>query len=85
VLHQAVFLLDDWFWHPLRGLGYQWWSGIGSDIGEITLIGGLVTLLVHHNCEQKGCWRLGHVHPEHGRPVCRAHYHHDLAPKPKEG
>src|ERR1017187_525388 len=25
--------------HPLEGFGYQFWSGIGSDAGEITLVG----------------------------------------------
>lgn len=34
----------------------------------------------HVNCEQPGCWRWGHRHPDHGRPVCREHYHHDVVP-----
>lgn len=34
----------------------------------------------HINCEQPGCWRPGHRHPDHGRPVCRMHYHHDVVP-----
>lgn len=45
---------------------------------------GLVASFVRHiNCEQPGCWRLGHPHPDHGRPVCRRHYHHDIAPSMK--
>lgn len=39
-----------------------------------------VSLLRHLNCEQPGCWRLGHRHPDHGRPVCKWHYHEDLRP-----
>lgn len=84
----------DFLWHPLGACqaagshtqilacrSYNFWSGIASDISELTLMGGAVALLRHHNCEQPGCWRLGHRHPEHGRPVCRKHYHHDVAPE----
>lgn len=66
--------------HVEHNNGYQWWSGFGANFGEITVIGAAIALLRHHNCEQPGCWRLGHRHPDHGRPVCRKHYHHDLAP-----
>lgn len=63
--------------HPLHGDGYQWWSGAGSDLGELTLVGLVLGMYRHKNCESKGCWRLGHNHPDHGRPVCRHHYHRD--------
>lgn len=63
-----------WMWHPLIGPGYQFYSGIGSDLSEITLIGLLLGAWRHVNCEERGCWRPGHRHPEHGRPVCRKHY-----------
>ena len=29
-------------WHSLYGDTYQFWSGVGSDIGEITLITAVV-------------------------------------------
>lgn len=64
--------------HPLNGEGYQFWSGIGSDVFLIT---GLAAFYKHINCEQKGCWLPGHRHPDHGRPVCRQHYHHDVTPQ----
>ena len=67
-----------WLWHPLFGPGYQFYSGVASDISEITLLGGLVAVLKHRNCHQKGCWRLGHNHPEHGFPTCRRHYRREL-------
>lgn len=63
-----------WFWHPLAGPGYQFWSGAASDIGEITLIGAVFAWYKHNQCEQEKCWRFGHKHPDHGRPVCRPHY-----------
>jgi len=49
--------------HPLSGLGYQFWSGIGSDFGQVTLITGVVLLLAglyhQHNCHVDGCHWLG--------------------------
>lgn len=60
--------------HPLRYWGYEWWSGAGSDLGELTLLGIAIGAYKHINCEEPGCWRRGHRHPDHGRPVCRRHY-----------
>lgn len=61
--------------HPLWGAGYQFWSGIGSDLGELSLLAAVVAALRHKNCHHAGCWRLGHNHPEHGWPACRHHWH----------
>jgi hypothetical protein len=64
--------------HPLGGTGYQFWSGIGSDIGEITLIGALIAIWSKHNCHIHRCWRLS-WHPSEkygGHVVCR-HHHED--------
>ena len=66
--------------HPLHGDGYQFWSGIAGSF-LTSLPGWGVALAIfyrHHNCGQKRCWRLGHAHPEHGRPVCKKHYHNDI-------
>ena len=54
---------------------YNFWSGFGSDLGEVVLIGGLVTLARAHNCHVKGCWRIN-KHPIEGTPykVCRKHH-----------
>jgi hypothetical protein len=38
---------------------YGFWSGFGSDIGEATILVGLVTVYRHHNCHVKGCAHLG--------------------------
>lgn len=56
-----------WILHPLGGLGYQFWSGIGGDIFLLAP----AAWAWHHNCHVKGCWRVGHV--KDGRPVCRRH------------
>lgn len=63
-------------WHPLKANGYQWWSGAGSDLGELAILTGIGAFLHHKNCIEKGCWRLGHPSPEHGHPVCRKHTDH---------
>ena len=49
-------------------------------VAALGFSGILVTAWRHINCEQPGCWRFGHTHPDHGRPVCRVHYHHDVKP-----
>lgn len=66
-----------WFFQPLHGDGYQFWSGIASDLGEVAIIGGLLTFVRQRNCHVKRCPRLSwHAHPEHGHPVCRKHHPH---------
>jgi hypothetical protein len=71
--------------HPYSGLGYQFWSGLGSDIGEVSifgaLVGGILAYWHHHNCHVHRCWRLcWHAHPGHGHPVCKRHHPHKVLP-----
>ncbi len=64
-----------YFEHVLSGRGYQFWSGIGSDVGELTLLTAFVIWIRQRNCHVNRCWRLAwHPHPEHGHPVCRHHH-----------
>ena len=62
---------------------YNFWSGIGSDLGEATLIGavsiGLYTGLRKVNCHTKGCWRIGH-YPLEGTPYHLCAHHHPAVP-----
>jgi hypothetical protein len=58
---------------PLHGDGYGFWSGIGSDFGEVTLVVAVAAWWHHHNCIEKGCWRKGHADPTHGHPLCKVH------------
>lgn len=53
---------------------YGFFSGFGSDIGELAIIGGLVALVRHHNCHVKGCKRLGRK--VEGTPYVACHVHH---------
>lgn len=85
-----------WFWHPLGYCdgtlaqirdcrGYNSWSGIFSDIGEITLLAGLVTvplavlrfLHAHFECHEETCHRLG-VHHVAGTPYRTCWPHHPV-------
>jgi hypothetical protein len=46
---------------------YAWWSGPGSDLGELAI----VAVVYHHlNCHEPGCWRIAR-HACGGR--CRRH------------
>lgn len=60
---------------------YNFWSGFGSDLGELTIVTGIVMGLRHVNCHERGCWRLGHTVPESGIRAC--HKHHPTDPRKK--
>lgn len=73
-------LLHWLYWHTgTNGTGpfYGFWSGFGSDIGEVAIVGGLVTVVRHRNCEVRGCWRLGRHTTAAGHKVCRRHHPDD--------
>lgn len=42
------------------GVQYNFWSGFGSDIGELALIGAVIATWKHHNCAVPRCFRLAH-------------------------
>lgn len=59
----------------VSGRWYGFWSGFGSDVGELGIIGGLIGLLRHKNCHVHGCVRLGR-HKVEGTEwmVCAKHH-----------
>lgn len=59
----------------VSGAAYGFWSGFGSDLGEVAIIGGVIQLVRHHNCHVKGCPRVGKFQVE-GTPykVCKLHH-----------
>ena len=70
----------DWIQHAigtdnLSGPLYGFWSGFGSDLGEVAIFGGVVQLYRKHNCHAKGCFRIGR-HQVEGTPyiVCAKHH-----------
>ena len=83
--------IPSWFWHPLRlgsgsacsainhtGCGDAFWSGFGSDLGEVTLITAILASAYgayrHHACHVDGCWRPGHTDPKVSAPACPRHH-----------
>lgn len=67
-----------WFWHPLVGPGYQFWSGIEGSIPQIAGLGLLAGLLKHLNCDSPRCYRYGpHRTADGHHKLCRIH-HPDL-------
>lgn len=78
-------LLPSWLWHPLgqcagahaeyvRCRSYNFWSGIASDLGEITLLTGVAAYLYKHNCHRHRCPRLSWQEDAEGHPVCKVHH-----------
>lgn len=62
-------------WPQPTSQWYNFWSGFGSDIGEVAIIGGLIQIYRKHNCHQTGCWRIG-KHPvgDGTIVVCKKHH-----------
>lgn len=46
----------------VSGPWYGFWSGFGSDLSEIALLGAAYTLYRRHKCTR--CWRLSHMKVE---------------------
>jgi hypothetical protein len=85
----VLFVLPDWLWHPLGYCsgtriqirdckGYNSWSGSFSDLGEITLIGGLIAVYRKYNCGAAKCWRIGKHPTADGLHNLCARHHPDL-------
>ena len=55
------------------GRAYLAWSGAGSDIGELALLGAVGGMYHKHNCHQPRCWRIGR-HVVDGTPWCNLHH-----------
>ena len=72
-------------WGLLHALGidntsgrwYAFWSGFGSDLGELAIVGGLLAVVRRHNCEVHRCWRMGRHRTPDGHMVCRKHHPDD--------
>jgi Protein of unknown function (DUF3040) len=58
---------------------YGFWSGFGSDLAEISVLGAVGTavyqLVKKFNCHQPGCWRVGN-HPAAGGQFMLCYRHH---------
>jgi hypothetical protein len=61
----------------LSGPVYGFWSGFGSDISELSLVGVMGAHLRAANCEVHGCWRIGRHLSAAGHRLCRRHHPDD--------
>lgn len=52
---------------------YGFFSGFGSDLGEIALVGAMIAMVRRHNCAVHRCWRIGRLATAGGHLVCRRH------------
>jgi hypothetical protein len=61
--------------------GYNFWSGIGADIGEITLVVSLVSGVLwfrrHFQCHEETCSKVG-MHHVPGTPYRTCWHHHPV-------
>jgi hypothetical protein len=56
------------------GVYYAFWSGFGSDLGEATLVMGVLAAWRHHSCHVRGCARLGREVPGTAYLACPKHH-----------
>lgn len=66
-------------WHPLSGMGYQFWSGIAGATAAITgpFVTGVAVWRVYRRrteCHVEGCSK--HGEPVHGTGYRACHKHH---------
>jgi hypothetical protein len=60
---------------PLHSDGYNFWSGIGSDFGEATILIAAIAWWKHRDCQVRGCWRFHVRNPTAGgHYVCKKHH-----------
>lgn len=52
---------------------YNFFSGSGSDISELAIVGAVIGGYRKHNCHAQGCWRIGR-HVVDGTPWCNLHH-----------
>lgn len=55
------------------GQAYLFWSGIGSDLEELALVGALLGVYRKHQCEARRCWRIGRHTTAANHVVCHRH------------
>jgi len=57
------------------GHAYLFWSGVGADITELAIVGGLVSMYRKHTCHVQRCWRIARENvPGTSWTVCRRHH-----------
>lgn len=69
-----------WWWAEVHtgtvnesGPWYGFFSGFGSDLSEVAILGAVLGAYRKHNCHEKGCPRIGR-HVVDGTPWCNRHH-----------
>jgi hypothetical protein len=54
---------------------YGFWSGFGGILERLVELSVIAAILLRrHNCEVRGCWRIGRHDTAAGHNVCRQHH-----------
>lgn len=82
ILIAVKVLASSWHWVEIHtgtinesGPYYGFWSGFGSDLSEIAILGGIYAVIRKHNCHVKGCRNL-RTHQVVGTPYIACAQHH---------
>lgn len=81
-----------WYWIEIHaGIArggpdpyYNFWSGFGSDIAEVAILGGVIQMYRKVNCHVHHCWRISR-HPIPGSPYVCCKKHHPEVPNKAKG
>ena len=70
-----------WWWIEVHtgtvnepGPYYGFFSGFGSDIGELAILGGMIAFYRSHNCHEPRCWRFGQIMADGHTRSCWKHH-----------
>lgn len=74
MLHWITTAFSTYVLHVEHNNGYQWWSGMGANAGEVTVIAAVVAWYRHINCDAPKCWRRGPYKTAAGHKLCRKHH-----------
>ena len=77
MIHAILHFLAHFFGlDNLSGPYYGFWSGVGSDIGELAIFAAIYGAIRHHNCHVKGCKAFIRTakDPRHGWYACKRHH-----------
>ncbi len=73
-MHEIINWLLTWTGsNNTSGIQYGFWSGFGSDIGEITILVAVIGWWRHNECHVDGCHRLGR-HTFRQYKLCARHH-----------
>ena len=73
-----VVVIAEGLGHLVGADGHEWynfWSGLGADVGQVALFGAAIGIYRKHNCHVHRCWRIAKQQVE-GTTWMVCHRHH---------